>query len=361
MLIHNKRLHPRRPGERGEHYSGCVLHEIEQQQHDRQANSMSPTNGCCTSSSRYSSMSSLNHHRHRTMSASPTNFFLSRTTPPPSSFSLSSKRPVFSTPKRNSFGAFSTASVFSNSSSVLDSDDSMAPRTNNESKITNKVKSKSTICLNSSNGGKLHSKPNCSVHFESYDSPDAIIANLFPDIDFKETTYLRKGHGAAEMAKRKNNSKFGAANYRSASALANYGSDNRKTRSCSTSSDTSSQHRINQRPSLSTGRLASIERDFEIMRYPLTGRRFLFFFFIFIVSTRPLHPLTMIHNFQFSFQFSSLNQSGNATNLSNIGNAAKPTSNGNTALNDSMKMNNNTSNGSINDTHNKTFNIDEVS
>lgn len=257
MLIHNKRLHPRRPGEHGEHYSGCVLHEIEQQQLDRRANSMSPTNGCCTSSSRYSSMSSLNQRRHRTMSASPTNLVLPRPTQSP--FLFHSKHPVTSTPKRNSVGAFSTASVFSNSSSVLDSDDSMARA----------KKSKSTICLNSSNGGvahKSHTKPNCSVHFESYDSPDAIIATLFPDIDFKETTYLRKGHGAAEMAKRKNTGKLPAANYRSASALANLGSESRKARSCSTSSDTSSQPRFYQRPSYSTGRLASIERDFESIR-----------------------------------------------------------------------------------------------
>lgn len=268
MLIHNKRLHPRRPGEHGEHYSGCILHEIEQQKHDRLANSMSPTNGCATSSSRYSSMSSLNHRRHRPMSASPTNLLLARATPPSSPFSLHSRQPVSSTPKRNSFGAFSSASVFSTSSSVLDSDDSSVARAKYEPKITNKVKSKSTICLNSSAiANKLNSKPNCSVHFESYDSPDAIIANLFPDIDFKETTYLRKGHGAAEMAKRKNNGKLAVANYRSASALANYGSDCRKTRSYSTSSDTSSQQRIYQRPSFSTGRLASIERDFETIRY----------------------------------------------------------------------------------------------
>lgn len=64
-----------------------------------------------------------------------------------------------------------------------------------------------------------------------------------------------------------------------------------------------------------------------------------------------------------SFQFIlfSLNQSGNATTLSNMGNSMKPTSNGNAAMNNSMKINNNNSNGSINDTHNKTFNIDEVS
>lgn len=271
MLIHNKRLHPRRPGEHGEHYSGCVLHEIEQQHHDRRSNSMSPTNGCCSTSSRYSSLSSLNPRRNRPMSASP------RATPPP--FSFHPRQPVTSTPKRNSFGAFSTVSAFSNSSSVLDSDDSMA-RAGNESK----VKSKSSICLNSSNGGvanKSHSKPNCSVHFESYDSPDAIIATLFPDIDFKETKYLRKGLGAAEMAKRKNSSKFAVGtNYRSASALANYGIENRKTRTSSTSSDASSQQRIYQRQSLSAGRLASIERDFDTLRYRFTGRRFLFYFYL---------------------------------------------------------------------------------
>lgn len=282
MLIHNKRLHPRRPGEHGEHYSGCVLHEIEQQQHDRNVNSMSPTNGY-TSSSRYNSMSSLNYRRPRTMSASPTNLFLSRTTPQP--FNL---RPLASsTPKRNSFGTFSNGSVFSNSSSLHDSDDSIA-HVRNDTKMTNKVKSKSTICLNSHIGGhtanKLPTKPNNTVHFETYDSPDAIIANLFPDIDFKETTYLRKGYGAAEMAKRKNNNRLlTVPNYRSASALANYGSDNWKTRSYSTSSDTSSQQRIYQRQSLSAGRLASIERDFENMRYSFVAvdnfSSFFFFFF----------------------------------------------------------------------------------
>lgn len=61
------------------------------------------------------------------------------------------------------------------------------------------------------------------------------------------------------------------------------------------------------------------------------------------------------------FPISSLNQSGNSTTLSNIGNSHKPASNGNAVLNNSMKLNNNNSNGSINDTHNRTFNIDEVS
>lgn len=136
---------------------------------------------------------------------------------------------------------------------------------------TNRIKSKSTICLNTGTGGianKSHAKSNCSVHFESYDSPDAIIANLFPDIDYKETKYLRKGYGAVEMARRKKQGLLSPTTYRSASALANYGIENGRTRTHSTSSESSNQPRsYNKRQSLGTGRLASVERDFDYLRW----------------------------------------------------------------------------------------------
>lgn len=54
----------------------------------------------------------------------------------------------------------------------------------------------------------------------------------------------------------------------------------------------------------------------------------------------------------------SLNQTDNATKIPNIG--TKPTSNGN-GINNSMKLNNNSSNGSINETNGKPLNVDEVS
>lgn len=52
----------------------------------------------------------------------------------------------------------------------------------------------------------------------------------------------------------------------------------------------------------------------------------------------------------------SLNQTDNASKLSNLG--TKPTSNGN-GVNNLMKLNNN-SNGSLNETNGKAVNIDEV-
>lgn len=54
----------------------------------------------------------------------------------------------------------------------------------------------------------------------------------------------------------------------------------------------------------------------------------------------------------------SLNQTDNAAKIPNIG--AKPTSNGN-GINNSMKLNNNSSNGSINETNGKAVSVDEVS
>lgn len=64
-------------------------------------------------------------------------------------------------------------------------------------------------------------------------------------------------------------------------------------------------------------------------------------------------------SFRFFFRCKySLNQTDNATKIPNIG--SKPTSNGN-GINNSMKLNNNSSNGSINDSNGKAVNIDEVS
>lgn len=289
MLYHNKRLHPRRPGEHGDHYNGCVLHEIEEQQYHR--NSVSPTTNRCSPTSRYSSMSSLNQRRNRNTSTSSmsnhstSNSYLTRT-PPPLSFNL--RLPITSTPKRNSIGDFSNSSAMSNSS-VPDSDDSLVRFQNaffNDVHHSNKVKSKSTICLNTSNGetgsggggvnGKRASsvdKRNSMVTFKTYDSPDEIIANLFPDIDYKETTYLRKGHGAAQMAKYHNHHNYKIAvnnnnnNNASHSALGNYVNDSGKTRSYSTSSDNScnGRDRLYQRASVG-GRLSSVERDFANIR-----------------------------------------------------------------------------------------------
>lgn len=264
-----KRLHPRRPGEHGEHYHGCMLHEIEE--NSRSRNSMSPTNRSLNSS-RYSSLTSLNQHRYRPASSA-SNYStstLSRS-PPPSAYHFTAT----STPKRNSIGFYSTSSILSNSS-MQDSDDSMTRFKSifSDANDAGKIKSKSTICLNSSDGdsgvgsrGNSVEKRNGTVTFKMYDSPDEIIANLFPGINDKETTYLRKGHGAAQMAKYTNRPAIvnGARSY---SALGNYASDNHKNRSYSTSSEASSnsKERTYYRSSAGSSRLGSVERDFENIR-----------------------------------------------------------------------------------------------
>lgn len=247
MLIHNKRLHPRRPGEHGDHYNNCSLHE-----NDRQR-SVSPSR--CYTPSHYSSMCSLSQSRHRTRessvsgSLSPAASSLS----PPISFDFKYSVPTSSTPKR-----YSTASILSNSSAVSGKT-LRAPE-----KLSSRARSKSTNCLN----GGQRDKRNGTVTFKMYDSPDVIIENLFPGINEKETTYLRKGHGAAQVAKQRG--QLGDT-YRSASALANYGTEVQPPRTCSTSSENSAvpipKERNYQRVTVNAGRLASVERDFGNLRY----------------------------------------------------------------------------------------------
>lgn len=271
MLIHNKRLHPRRPGEHGEHYQGCVLHEIEQQQR----NTLSPTQRS-TNSSRYSSISSLNQRRSTPSSLS--NYSTSST------YLLNGVSPKSSTPplkystygsnssKRNSVGDFSNSSILSNNSSVQDSDDSLTrfKNTLNDAKMANKNQSKSVVCLHThikANNGTLATngkKNGNTVKFKTYDSPEEIIASLFPSLDVTDnkTTYLKKGQ-SLKQAKLNGNCRSVCAGLNNCMACQK--AEN-KLRSYSTSSDSSSIAR--ERAQLrQNGRLMSAERDFENLRY----------------------------------------------------------------------------------------------
>lgn len=236
MLIHNKRLHPRRPGERDDHYNSCMLHE------NYTRRSISPIHQSY-SSSRYSSMGSL--------------FLTPRET---RASSVSSYLPASSTP----LSAINKSRNELNASSI------------NAQVLSTKAKSQSSVCLNASSSTPSADKPNgLSVKFKNYDSPDEIIANLFPGINEKHTTYLRKGHGAAQKSKLRAAEKL-TENYRSASALVNYGIETPTAscrsplplpmRTCSTSSEDSEKIMRQRKISSNSSRLSSVDRDFENIR-----------------------------------------------------------------------------------------------
>lgn len=271
MLIHNKRLHPRRPCEPNEHYHGCFLHEMEEQRTASSSRNSSSPSQCTTPSCRYNSLSSLSSSTQRQRPRSQLN--LSRTTTP-STYDAK----LSASNKRNSIGAYPNASdLFS---AYYDTVDSKAPakQTNSrnfDSKSIDKTKAKSTICLNSSlvsasATGKSDKRHNHTVTFKCHDSPDEIIANLFPGIDEIDTPYLRKGHGAAQLAKNRTTQKDWSNTPRSTSAMGNYAAssdNNRKNRTYSTSSDNSVNNKERYRPVSSIGsRHYTVERDFDRLR-----------------------------------------------------------------------------------------------
>ncbi|XP_031632475.1 WD repeat-containing protein 47 isoform X3 [Contarinia nasturtii] len=323
MLIHNKRLHPRRPCEPGEHYHGCMLHDM-QEQTTHVRNSKSPVNRSRTPTSQCSSSSLVNQkrQRHHSTSSSSSALYSPRTSTPQSP-SWKSSVDSCAPNKRYSVGAFPTTYDQINGLFNDTIDAPSKPSLKSICSSNTKQKSKSTICLNSSliaatEGVKSDKRTN-TVTFKCYDSPDEIIANLFPGIDDeKEPKFLRKGHGAAQMLKQRTTQKEWSNATRSASATGYYPilSDNRKTRSYSASSENIRSNKDrNQSYSFINER---VKRDFDNL---------------------------------------CLNQTDNAAKIPNIG--SKPTSNGN-GINNSMKLNNNSSNGSINDSNGKTVNVDEI-
>lgn len=269
MLIHNKRLHPRRPCEPGEHYHGCMLHDMHEETSNVRSRA-SPVSRSRTSS-QCSSSSLQNQRRQRNHSTSSSNSALhSPRTSTPHSVSWRVPSDASVPNKRYSLGAFPNTCDQINSlfNDVVDAPSK--PSLKPASSATTKQKSKSTICLNSSliSASEI-SKPdkrNHTVTFRCYDSPDEIIANLFPGIDEadKEIKFLRKGHGAAQMAKTRTAPKEWTNYVRSASATGNYAvsSDSRKTRSYSGDNNAGNKERYRLH-SHSNGRLHGIERDFD--------------------------------------------------------------------------------------------------
>lgn len=272
MLIHNKRLHPRRPCEPGEHYHGCMLHEM-QEQASNVRNSKSPVSRSRTPSSQYSSSSMANQRgrqRNHSTSSSNSALYSARTSTPQSP---GWKSPLETPNKRYSMGAFPSTYDQINGLfyDAIDSPSKSSLKSVGSNTDKTKQKSKSTICLNSSlitatESGKPDKRGN-TVTFKCYDSPDEIIANLFPGIDDdKEPKYLRKGHGAAQMAKQRSTQRDWLNVGRSSSATGNYAisSDNRKSmqRSLSDNNGTTSKDRYRSQ-SYSIGRLYGVERDFD--------------------------------------------------------------------------------------------------
>lgn len=260
-------MHPRRSCEPGEHhYHGCLLHDMEEER-STVRNSASPINRSRTPSSQYSSLSSLNQRRQRNNSQNSSH----------STANLSNSRsPSILSNKRYSIGAYPHPSDIINQLfvDVVDSPIKSSIRSKSVGDQSHKEKSKSTICLRSSsvtageNGDKMDKRGQHSVTFKCYDSPDQIIANLFPGIDKCETKYLRKGHGAAQMARNRSTQRDWPNLMRSTSAIDNYStSDMRKLRSYSTSSDNSanSKDRFRSQSNTPTGRLFSVERDFDLL------------------------------------------------------------------------------------------------
>lgn len=262
MLIHNKRLHPRRPCEPGEHLHGCMLHEM-QEQSSSVRSSKSPSRSRTPTSPSHRSASVLSQRRQRNQSTSSSNSGLySPRTPTPHSSNWSTS----TYNKRYSLGAFPNTydqinSMFGDTVDSPSKPSLKLSKSLSAGKSDTKQKSKSTICLNSSlitasETGKPEKRAN-TVTFKCYDSPDEIIANLFPGIDdVKEPTYLRKGHGAAQMAKNRSSTttttthaKSWSNAGRSSSATGNYASS-------TVPSDHRSQTYV-------YGRLHSVERDFR--------------------------------------------------------------------------------------------------
>lgn len=293
MLIHNKRLHPRRPCEPGEHYHGCMLHDM-QEEPVSPRRSKSPTNRSRSqtpsSSSLHSSSTALYDRRSRHKSATSASNSALHSPRTPNAPTLSWCTSTYN--KRNSLGAFPANEHQINSLFYDVVDAPSKPSLKSSAVLSNsnaKQKSKSTICLNSSRSpsassetGKSEKRSN-TVTFKCYDSPDEIIANLFPGIgdatDANEPKFLRKGHGAAQMAKARSMPRDWSSAGRSSSATGNYAapsathtnhtstSSERKTaaaaaaptRSLSTHSDNSC------RKTYVNGRLYSVERDFDNM------------------------------------------------------------------------------------------------
>lgn len=275
MLIHNKRLHPRRPCEPGEHYHGCMLHDMQEEPASNLRRSKSPTNRSRSqtpSLSLRSSSTALYDKRSRNKSTSASNSALHspRTSATPT---LSWCTSTYN--KRNSLGAFpNEQQINSLFYDVVDAPSKPSLKSSITNSSNAKQKSKSTICLNSSlipaSDTVKSVKRSNTVTFKCYDSPDEIIANLFPgiiDATDVEPKFLRKGHGAAQMAKNRSMQKDWSIVGRSSSATGNYAvpssisSSERRTatRSSSTHGDNSC------RKTYVNGRLYSVERDFDNM------------------------------------------------------------------------------------------------
>lgn len=236
-MYYNKRLHQRSPGEHGDHYPGCALHDIETGRSQRSSASPMRSNG----SSRYSSLSSLNQRKLSSRHSTPT---LKLTIGVNGNGNGKTNTSISKRDKRDSLGDNSNSSALSNSS-VQDSDDSLS----RFKAAVNGSRSKSVGSLNSRISPSKQQYG--AVQIKSCDSPDQIIATLFPVTEFQtggKGKCINRSYSSGL-----NGSGTGKRDY-------HY----RNGRGHSVSSDNSSS--MKSRSTKSAGRLLSVERDFENLR-----------------------------------------------------------------------------------------------
>lgn len=217
MLIHNKRLHPRRSCEHNEHHHSCVLHGMESSITDNRR-SISPTNANARTG------------RQRRNMSSPSSLSVTFASPEimPQPIKRRSASTMNTPRNRNSIGSYPNSyeafSVLFGDTVDASKNTTKMDKERERGCYKDQLRSKSTICLSSavSSSNEMRNTDSC----ECYDSPDQIIANLFPGINDKETTFLRKGHGAVQMLQHKTNQQTWSNTVRSKSATGNYAMPN---------------------------------------------------------------------------------------------------------------------------------------
>lgn len=163
-MYYNKRLHPRQAVDRQyvEHKHGCVLRELTAPVEQQKV-------------SRYSSMSSLDYPRRRLTSTGSTG---SGST---SNLNISYSLRDYCSSRRPSSVADSTTSSQPHNSSLPDSDDSYQHAT-----VTRKISDNSLKNVSFSR--------DCVDNCREYDSPERIIAQLFPESIEQPKKYIGNHH-----------------------------------------------------------------------------------------------------------------------------------------------------------------------
>lgn len=270
MLIHNKRLHPRRSCDHNGHHHGCLLHGMDSSTTDSRQSISSMNENVTVLAPISRSMG-----RQRNMS-SPSSLSVSFASPEvtPQPIKRRSESTLSTSKHRNSIGAYPTSydkfSVLFGDT-VDTANNTQLDKTSERNSYKDRLKSKSTTCLSST---VAHSNEMRNINKrECYDSPDQIIANLFPGINDRETTFLRKGHGAVQMLKNKTDQKSWSNTVRSKSATGNYAMPNASQKLRSTGPHInelvgSNKNRYRSHSYATGGQLiTNVDRDFMNLRW----------------------------------------------------------------------------------------------